>query len=384
MKNFAWLMSRGALLSIGLLAFLASCPGTTDDQPSFTYSSGITAEFDMAQNAVSSAPTWTNQPTGTIVYSLEGSPQGVSVNDATGVVTVAPDADVRNTAQITVTATVGDSAYTAKITITVTAKDIADVQGFSISIGDQTVPPLQASTFTVTINNTRLTAGTDYGLSIEKKDGAPVTAVTIDNSGLVSIANTIGTGDTGTYTVKAAGKTNYTGETTVDFVLTVVYRIGDTGPAGGKIIYVNTDPAIVDWTYLEAALQDQSAAVQWGGAGTAISTTGTAIGSGKANTEAIVAKLGDNGGTDYAAKICSEYTVNNNGVDYDDWFLPSKDELNELYKQTVAVTAGKGNNYWSSSEADSTKAWVQYFSNGAQDDFSNKVSGLSVRAVRAF
>ena len=382
MKNFAWLMSRGALLSIGLLAFLASCPGTTDDQPSFTYSSGITAEFDMAQNAVSSAPTWTNQPTGTIVYSLEGSPQGVSVNDATGVVTVAPDADVRNTAQITVTATVGDSAYTAKITITVTAKDIADVQGFSISIGDQTVTGSQASTFTVTINNTRLTAGTDYGLSIEKKDGAPVTAVTIDNSGLVSIANTIGTGDTGTYTVKAAGKTNYTGETTVDFVLTVVYSIGDTGPAGGKIFYVNTDPAIVDWTYLEAAPSDFPDSYKWGNTTTEVGKTGTAIGTGESNTAAIVAAMVAAGFTEeYAAKACADYTLGGK----DDWFLPSRDELNELHKQRYSVGGFSLNNiYWSSSEASSGNASMQNFSNfGNQFDLTKANSG-DVRAVRAF
>ncbi len=134
--------------------------------------------------------------------------------------------------------------------------DIATVQGFSISIGDQTVTVSQASTFTVTINNADLTAGTDYGLSIEKKDGTAVEAVTIDNSGLVSIADTIGTDDTGTYTVTAAGTGKYTGETTVDFVLTVVYNIGDTGPAGGKIFYVNPTAASDGWTYLEAAPSD--------------------------------------------------------------------------------------------------------------------------------
>ncbi len=377
-------MSRGALLSIGLLAFLASCPGTTDDenggttQPSFTYSSGVTAEFGMAQDAASPVPTWTNLPAGTIVYSLEGSPQGVSVNDATGVVTVAPDADVRNTAQITVTATVGDSAYTAKITITVTAKDIADVQGFSISIGDQTVTGSQASTFTVTINNTRLTAGTDYGLSIEKKDGAPVTAVTIDNSGLVSIANTIGTGDTGTYTVKAAGKTNYTGETTVDFVLTVVYSIGDTGPAGGKIFYVNTDPAIVEWTYLEAAPSALPGRYKWGNTTTEVRTTGTAIGTGESNTAAIVTALDTAGFTEnYAAKACVDSTLGGK----DDWFLPSKDELNELYTQIGSVGWKLS---WSSSEASLSKAWTLDSDNGHLDDFNAKSNDFSVRAVRAF
>ncbi len=220
MKKFSWLMSRGALLSIGLLAFLASCPGTADDenggttQPSFTYSSGVTAEFGMAQDAVSSAPTWTNQPTGTVTYSIEAPTDGSNLNvtptvGTNGVVTVPKTADAA-TEVWTVKAAVGGSKYSASLTVTVTAKDIATVQDFSISVADQDVPP--ESTFSVTINNAGLNAGTDYGLSIEKKDGAAVEAVTIDNNGLVSISSTIGTGDAGTYTVKAAGKTNYTGE----------------------------------------------------------------------------------------------------------------------------------------------------------------------------
>ncbi len=103
MKKFSWLMSRGALLSIGLLAFLASCPGTTDDenggttQPSFTYSSGITAEFGMAQDAASPAPTWTNLPAGAVTYSIEGPPGGSNLNVTPavgndGAVTVPKDA----------------------------------------------------------------------------------------------------------------------------------------------------------------------------------------------------------------------------------------------------------------------------------------------------
>ena len=372
-------MRRGALLSIGLLAFLASCPGTTDDQPSFTYSSGVTAEYGMAQNAVSSAPTWTNPPTGTVTYSIKGPTDGSKLNieptvRTNGVVTVPKTAHAA-TEDWTVTATVGDSAYTAKITITVTAKDINTVTGFSISVDDQNVPP--ESTFPVTINNAGLNAGTDYGLSIEKKDGAAVEAVTIDNNGRVSISSTIDTGDTGTYTVKAAGKTNYTGETTVDFVLTVVYSIGDTGPAGGTIFYVNTDPAIVDWTYLEAASQDHDVTVPWGAAGTV--NTGTAIGTGESNTAMIVTALGDNGETAYAAKICNDLVLDG----YDDWFLPSKDELNELYKQKDSVGGFASDFYWSSSETSVVSAWLQSFDDGAQYNGSVDYD-RRVRAVRAF
>ncbi|MFA7109732.1 MAG: hypothetical protein WC162_11375, partial [Sphaerochaetaceae bacterium] len=32
-----------------------------------------------------------------------------------------------------------------------------------------------------------------------------------------------------------------------------------------------------------------------------------------------------------AAKVCAEYSVDIDGITYDDWFLPSKEELNCMY-----------------------------------------------------
>ncbi len=306
--------------------------------------------------------------------------------DANGDIAINDSIAVSDGGTYTVTAA-GTGSYSgttsADFTLTVNSIDIATVAGFSISVDAQTAPRLQESTFSVTINNAGLTAGTDYGLSIEK-GGVAVDAVSIDNDGLVSIADTIDIGDTGTYTVKAAGTTNYTGETTVDFVLEVVYSVGGTGPAGGEIFYVNPNTGD-EWTYLEAALQDitLTGKVRWGGAGTEIGT-GTDIGSGKTNTAAIVAALGNNGGENYAAKICSEHTVDHNGVVYDDWFLPSKDELYELYEQKNSVGSFASEYYWSSSEISSANAWGQGFADGVQNDYSKYHGVFNVRAVRAF
>ena len=52
--------------------------------------------------------------------------------------------------------------------------------------------------------------------------------------------------------------------------------------------------------------------------------TDTAIGTGSANTDAIIAQNG--AGTNYAAGLARAYR----GGGYSDWFLPSKAELNQL------------------------------------------------------
>ncbi len=299
-----------------------------------------------------------------------------------GTITIADSIVVSDGGLYTVKAT-GKGNYngekTANFALTVDAKDITTVTGFDITVGNQTVSSSTGSTFPVTINNAGLTAGTDYELSIEK-GGATVAVVTINNDGLVSIAATIVAGDAGTYTVKATGIGNYRAVKQTNFLLTVevVYSVGDTGPAGGKIFYENANYVTDGWRYLEAAPSDLSVTYKWGDTATSV-TTGTAIGTGKSNTAAIVEALDGAGFTeDYAAKACADYSSGGK----DDWFLPSKDELNELYKQknTVGVAS---NIYWSSSEYSASTAWVQSFGSGSQAN-GDKNYDRRVRAVRAF
>ena len=89
----------------------------------------------------------------------------------------------------------------------------------TITVEDKTVTAGEAVSHTATITSD-LTAGTDYDLSIDKA-GTAVDAVSIDDGGSITIANTIATTDAGTYTVTATGKGNYEGTITKDFVLTV-------------------------------------------------------------------------------------------------------------------------------------------------------------------
>mgnify|MGYP001009074486 FL=1 len=70
------------------------------------------------------------------------------------------------------------------------------------------------------------------------------------------------------------------------------------------------------------------------------------------------------------------------------WFLPSINELNQMYINRATLEAVSGfsafsNYYWSSTEYDSLNAWEQNFVNGLQSIASKDITNF-VRAVRAF
>ncbi len=176
------------------------------------------------------------------------------------------------------------------------------------------------------------------------------------------------------------------------------YNLRDIGPAGGLIFYINPNFKTDGWKYLEAGPEDLAggSTMVWIAGGSTTTTangnTMTAIGTGKSNTNAIIAQANQ---TSSAAKLCSDYSING----FNDWFLPSKDELwqmcwnlngkqyNNVQNPDVPV-GGVGNfittwYYWSSSEANLSNAYYQRFDNGLAD-FTNKIDNAYVRPVRRF
>lgn len=143
---------------------------------------------------------------------------------------------------------------------------------------------------------------------------------------------------------------------------------------GGLIAYLNTTTG----TGLIATPVDQSSGAGWGCLGVEIGGTSSAIGVGQANTTLIVNGCADSG---IAARLCDD--LDNWG--YDDWFLPSKDELNELYGNLKVNGFGgfSSVSYWSSTEVSSNWAEYQIFDSGVQS-FTNKSGNNGVRGVRAF
>ncbi len=146
--------------------------------------------------------------------------------------------------------------------------------------------------------------------------------------------------------------------------------------AGGIIFYLDTS---LMHGYV-CADTDQVVTTDWGCAGMLIpGADGTLIGAGAQNTRDIVDTCSSS--VMYAAYICDTLVLNG----YDDWFLPSKEELKAMY--TNLKTAGEGNfasgPYWSSTEMTASFAWQVIFTNGVTQG-SNKGNQAVVRAARAF
>ena len=164
-------------------------------------------------------------------------------------------------------------------------------------------------------------------------------------------------------------------------------KIGATGPAGGKIIYHNhagftvTGAGSFKAYYLEAAPTNQSTSVKWSSTyDFVIEAEKTAIGTGKANTAAIIAAHPSDTASNNAAKAAVAYS----GGGKSDWFLPSKDELNEMYEARTHLGISSGD-FWSSSQDYYDAAWDQGFDHGGQSNgYFNKGQGRYVRAIRAF
>lgn len=76
------------------------------------------------------------------------------------------------------------------------------------------------------------------------------------------------------------------------------------------------------------------------------------------------------------------------GGGYSDWYLPTKDELNLVYRNLRKTGIISGNsNHWSLSEYNDDDAWFQSFNDGywyAGWPYEGKSGTRSVRAIRAF
>jgi hypothetical protein len=178
----------------------------------------------------------------------------------------------------------------------------------------------------------------------------------------------------------------------------VGYEVGDIGPGGGIVFYKDANgfncgplfsstgsPNDGKCNYLEAAPTTGTNAwtdadFAWSGnTEDEVGTTSDAIGSGYFNSTQIVEQIPSGGIPDRAATISRAYRGPN---DKRDWYLPSVNELYELWLQRTIVGAA-GFTWWSSTESGLNYARCLFFENGFPPSLS-KTQNATVRPIRAF
>ena len=181
-------------------------------------------------------------------------------------------------------------------------------------------------------------------------------------------------------------------------------RVGSKGPAGGVVFYdagktqswgryLEIAPKSCEGERLPWRPANNTKGVYLGRSAAKSRVNAKLLGMGKINTDRIVSAIGAG---NHAAKFAADSVCGGK----DDWFLPSKDELdiafNRLAQNRVAGTdtpVGGFNKgyYWTSSDYNNKTAWTQYFMDGQQFDRVQTLDGnaipptpFRVRPVRAF
>ena len=162
------------------------------------------------------------------------------------------------------------------------------------------------------------------------------------------------------------------------------YAIGDVGPGAGIVFYdagkeqswgrfLEAAPArwngerkdpLVPWCWWDDVYADIPDA------------RGKDYGDGRANTAAIIKA----GSSSLAGTMAHSYA----GGHKTDWFLPSKLELNALYKERTIVGGFTEDFYWSSSQVNKRVAWYQSFAGEGFKKSGETSRQMRIRPVRAF
>lgn len=372
-------------------------PGKANQTVTFGTAPTILVNGTGTTNATSSGP-------GTITYTSTDTNQ-CTTDPTTGLTTG-------------ITAGTNNCTITATAAATTTHNTGTAQQTISIGKANQTV------TFTTTVPASPVVGDPGYspaataspsGLTVTfNVSAAAATICSIDGSGLVTF---ITTGDC-VIEATQAGNSSYNSAASQQTIAITpnstscaaggICVVGDTGPGGGKVFYV-ADATQTWGTYMEVPSEtwnsgsedpslawgtDQSGNGGWDCSSWTISDptftifTSTAIGAGRGNT-----KLFPTGACDTAAEAPAVFAaIDYNGGGKTDWFLPSKDELHELYLADIGAVFNPDTDsdgwsfYWSSSQVtgSAVNAWAEDFLSGAQVGYLEESSAQFVRPIRAF
>ncbi|MEP2668548.1 MAG: hypothetical protein ABJH04_06130 [Cyclobacteriaceae bacterium] len=329
---------------------------------------------------------------GTIVYSIASStPSGaLNIDASTGELTVADAAlfDFETNSAITADISVDNAGNIQTLTATINLNNVNEVtvQDFSVAINENPANGLSLGTVQAS------GVGTS---SFSIASSSPSGAVSIDqNTGELTVEDfTLFDFETNPV-ITATVQVNNSGETaslTATIDLSDLHEVGEF-KFGGVIFWIdptsnNSSGLVCD---IDNIANPGAGGITWS-VGTNVTTgaTGTAIGTGEANTTAIVNSYGT--GSVYAAALC----VNSTAGGFSDWYLPSIFELHEIYYNLAAISATAQANggsaltglyHWTSTEITVSEARVVSYNGTTFSDFSagKNNSGALVRAVRSW
>lgn len=248
------------------------------------------------------------------------------------------------------------------------------------------------------INPTTGSASGGLGVTLTGAGLAGATSLTFDGIAATSLNIVNSTTVTAVTPARAAGAVDVV-ITTPDGSRTLTNGFSYAATAVGQPAFGGIIAALNGGlNNLIAAAADNSTGIEWGGFTT--TTNAQSSTDGAANTAEIVTDLGANGGTPYAAQLCTDYEVDSQGntpcqagnTCYNDWFLPAGQnltatgQLNALFTNRVAIGGFTAGNYFSSTEFSGNPtldAMSQNFATGLEV-VTNKNLVLRVRCVRAF
>ena len=385
--------------------------------PAFTISS--IAETKTVNSSISG---YSIASTGGTIVSFAispATPAGVAFDTSTGLLSGTPTS-IQSATTYTITATNagGNSTATFSLTVTRLATKLSLSRasvGNTAGVAFTTQPQItiqDADNNTVTTSSQTVTATISTG-------GALVgTKTAVASSGVATFTN-LG--------IRGRGSTAYTitysvsGLTSATQLITTAsaYSRGSTGPGGGVIFYLDSS----GWTcgptleekcyYLEVAPPAlglaswdtdtvNSVSRTWAQSSyqtTAVPdfgdlTTAWGVGYGYRNTLLII-NQGNSDSSTSAAALAQSFA----GGGFSDWFLPSRNELNELCQWQTArgcyntpttqnnvagATGFVAGPYWSSSELSATEARSRMNQQGGDQGGGAKSSTALVRPIRAF
>ena len=110
-------------------------------------------------------------------------------------------------------------------------------------------------------------------------------------------------------------------------------------------------------------------------------TNANSISNGQANTVQIVSNQGAYNSGSYAAKYCNDLTQ----YGFNDWYLPSKDELTQMGLGIIGISDlvnGNSGYYWSSTEFSNNNAWAKILNPNTAISNVTKTSTNNTRCIR--